>query len=665
MESASKLGLQLTTREEIKQSSILHLSVIPPDHGPRKPSAIICALDTSGSMNNPSNSEKVDHLSVLDLVKHAMKTMILTLNENDYLALVGFESKAYTLLGLTQMTEAGKKVALESVEAMTPNGGTNIWDALQTAIGMISSSSVCKSVNTSLWLFTDGEPNENPPGGIMTNLEKLLDKKSPPCVINTFGFGYSLDSKLLYGIAEIGNGIFCYLPDCNLVGTTFVNCLCNTLSTVAFKCSIEIASENANHVRCIGYPMENNKIEVGAVQYGQSRDFVIRFLPQPGKEPKFLVQVKTQDGTISSSISGYNCPDPVPAYLNYSRAVYNENLYNGLTQCELGKRDLTFLKNLEKIILSLPTKGHPKMKALLADLTGPTEADGRVAKAFSTAERVQRWGAHYVRSIIRAHQIQQCHNFKDPGVQVYGGKLFKELQLKADMVFCGLPPPVQSLKKQHDDLINLLKTIDPEAAALALTESNKAALVADAPSEPVDMQGYNDCSGGCFDAEGMVRLCDDRLKYVKDLVKNDEVVGKCGKAKVVCLVVFPVKKVMEYVEINKVKLTPKHPIKVGGVWRHPNDVKEIKKGYFEYIYNVVLDKNHVLEINGIEVVTLGHEKADNEVVEHQYYGTKKVVEDLRKVRGWEEGKVVIKRCKKVRDPLTGKVTALIQYHLVH
>lgn len=43
----------------------------------------------------------------------------------------------------------------------------------------------------------------------------------------------------------------------------------------------------------------------------------------------------------------------------------------------------------------------------------------------------------------------QANNFKDPGVQIYGGKLFQSLRDTADAVFLKLPPPKPTIKK-HD-----------------------------------------------------------------------------------------------------------------------------------------------------------------------------------------------------------------------
>lgn len=56
--------------------------------------------------------------------------------------------------------------------------------------------------------------------------------------INTFGFGYALDSQMLYDISALGDGYFGYIPDCTMVGTIFVNFLASSLSTAIKKLTI-------------------------------------------------------------------------------------------------------------------------------------------------------------------------------------------------------------------------------------------------------------------------------------------------------------------------------------------------------------------------------------------------------------------------------------------
>ena len=60
-------------------------------------------------------------------------------------------------------------------------------------------------------------------------------------------------------------------------------------------------------------------------------------------------------------------------------------------------------------------------------------------EAISRCDYYERWGKHYLPSLARAHQLQQCSNFKDPGVQDYGGVMFRAIQDAADSAFLSLP----------------------------------------------------------------------------------------------------------------------------------------------------------------------------------------------------------------------------------
>ena len=181
-----------------------------------------------------------------------------------------------------------------------------------------------------------------------------------------------------------------------------------------------------------------------------------------------------------------------------------------------------------------------------------------------------------------------CHNFKDPSVQLYGGDSFKHLQDEADNAFCSIPAPKPSIRPYPDTF---------QASA------------------PANMHNYLDYNAGCFDGEGIVMLSNGK-KRVKELVKGDLVVCGDGKlAKVVALITTKLKGEIEIVTLNEVKLTCWHPIRLNGEWKFPIEVKSPSKEHCDAVYNLVLDRNHIVVINDLEVVTLGHGFKDN-VVEH-------------------------------------------------
>ena len=58
------------------------------------------------------------------------------------------------------------------------------------------------------------------------------------------------------------------------------------------------------------------------------------------------------------------------------------------------------------------------------------------------------------------------------------------------------------------------------------------------------------------------------------------------------------------------------------------------------VVNFVLERSHVLMVDGLPCVTLGHGLADP-VVAHPFWGTAAVVDALRRCDGWDSGRVVL------------------------
>ncbi|CAF4208476.1 unnamed protein product, partial [Rotaria sordida] len=80
-----------------------------------------------------------------------------------------------------------------------------------------------------------------PPDGYLPALAEYKTKTNFTCSINTFGFGYNLDSKLLEDLAQVGNcGSYAFIPDGSFVGTIFVNAISNLLTTVATNLQLSI-----------------------------------------------------------------------------------------------------------------------------------------------------------------------------------------------------------------------------------------------------------------------------------------------------------------------------------------------------------------------------------------------------------------------------------------
>merc|ERR1719199_1862650 len=142
---------------------------------------------------------------MLDIVKHAVKTVIQTLGDEDRLSLAAFDHTTDTVFALGEMTPAGRAQATDALECLAPRGQTNLWGGLQAGLDALCAPDPDGADRTkSLLLLTDGQPNIKPPRGHEQEFRDYLDAHPDLTVaVNTFGFGNSLDSELLLDLATI------------------------------------------------------------------------------------------------------------------------------------------------------------------------------------------------------------------------------------------------------------------------------------------------------------------------------------------------------------------------------------------------------------------------------------------------------------------------------
>jgi len=172
-------------------------------------------------------------------------------------------------------------------------------------------------------------------------------------------------------------------------------------------------------------------------------------------------------------------------------------------------------------------------------------------------------------------------------------------------------------------------------------------------SVKINMSRFNSSSNPCF-ANGYVRMYDGTVKEIYDIKKGDKVkTYNQSHAEVICVIktIFTEKRT-PLVELPcGLRITPYHPVMISeNTWSFPCDIVQGKEQFCEAVYNFVLDKGHIIYLNGVASCTLGH-GLNQPVVQHPYFGTDRVVNDLKQLPGWDRGQIILRsgcmqRCDK-------------------
>mmetsp|Transcript_14356 Transcript_14356/g.21909 ORF Transcript_14356/g.21909 Transcript_14356/m.21909 type:complete len:728 (-) Transcript_14356:82-2265(-) len=607
-----------------------------------QPASIICVIDVSYSMSAAatmhSDAEGSACLSLLDVVKHATRTVIDTLSPKDRFGVIAYSNDANVILPLTYMTQQNKVDAWKRVRKLTPTGGTNLWDGLFKAMEMACME---EEDHAHIIVLTDGVPNIHPPRGELETLIRYKSKGKAANMrasISTFGFGYQLQSHLLRDIAEEGNGHYCFIPDSSFVGTVFVNATANILSTAlpASTLTIESTSEIEDLSGLNSTRVSNGMcFHLPPLIYGQTLDILVK---KKNKEAAdFQISLSDHDGIELSTTSQLNnsMNDRNDVSVAKARTRIVEFILSAQKQLSDDGSSATCSaveKNLKRLKEKIRDTTNASLKAMDQDL------DGQIREALSCMKFNRRWGKHYLLALSRAYVLQQCTNFKDPGVQIYETKKFALIRDESEELFCQLPPPAPSRPKT--------KNYSPVQS----------------------MTSYYNSSQPCF-SKGLVKLADGTKVDISQVRAGDLVLDDCDNpTRVVCMIKTKCENKREnLVELEGgVLVTPWHPVRLRGTekWTFPADLAPTKERECDAVHSFVLENGaKCLQIGSYDGISLGHSVVDDPIAMHPYFGSQKVVKDLSQMPGWSEGLVTFRPNPCSRDSVTKLITSFCKEYV--
>ncbi|CAN8301064.1 unnamed protein product [Cochlearia groenlandica] len=201
----------------------------------RAPVDLVTVLDSSGSMSGTK----------LELLKRAMCFVIQNLSPCDRLSIVSFSCKAHRNFPLRLMTETGKLEALQAVNALVSNGGTNIEMGVRKGARVLVERRF-KNPVSSIVLLSDGQDSYNsflsPNDSRIPDYKAYLPKETNGNYIpvHTFGFGSDHDASTMHSIAETSGGTFSFIESETVIQDAFAQCIGGLLSVVVQELCVKI-----------------------------------------------------------------------------------------------------------------------------------------------------------------------------------------------------------------------------------------------------------------------------------------------------------------------------------------------------------------------------------------------------------------------------------------
>lgn len=585
----------------------------------RKPLILYAVIDNSGSMSSGCGGRNAedDEFSRLDLVKHTLNTIISAMSDVDQISIIKFSTVAKSFAPLTRLIPAAKRSLMDRLESLVPEGQTNIWDGLRLAIDEISQlRGDDLNANVQVYLLTDGEPTITTPRSLPETVENYLRVKSlqVPIVFNTFGYGYSLDSRLLYDVAKLGKGSFGYIPDSSMVGTVFINALSNSLLPRRAE------------------------------------------LLQTSSTAQAAVQKVVQALTNALMVTGPGLPSPREVVQSLAR-----DMAELLTTTRAGEREsgevLTFLTDI------------------WLDCSPNTDASlGQVDKAVQDAY-FSHWGRHYLFSVLSAYENCVCINFKDKGMQHFRHQDFIVEQTRIENLFIELPPPKPSNTRGWTNPLNRSfagsssnsMASFPFGSPQALMSTTSSSMsMSSSPayvSRPTSsMSRFIDVHGGCFTHDVLVCIPSPSITNGFETVpfhslrKGDWVMSQAGWTRVEAIIRLrydnhqaPLYRIHG---LQHMLLTAYHPVLFpDGTTMFP--VELYQQGAAEmvmgssssdgYVYDVVLENRSILatpmtptssstadadSLATMAYVATWAHSCKLPKFEHDYFGSERIVQDV-------------------------------------
>jgi hypothetical protein len=617
----------------------LFVNIDTPNVDQRPPIDLVLCIDVSASMSaeatlKGSSNETIRHgISVLSLTVTAAKTILSSLNETDNISIVTYSSAARTLVKNVSCTPENKLLINMELDSLKVISNTNMWVGMVESLDILRATSV-PTKNKGIILLTDGVPNVVPPRGHEIMLERYFDQHNFRCMFSCYGFGYSLESDLLLSISSISGGDgYSFIPDASILGSVFINGLANILTTAVYKPTVTIQLSKGARFKTTG--QEYLEISVDSLKYGRSKNLI------------FDIDTSCCSGISGNKFSevtlilpdGKNITNGeiTKPRLNYMREqLLRYKIIDIINDCITLRRfnDMSYKDTIISLISTIKGSGEitDYIGNFLFDLEGQVKEALNMTSQGEKEDWFTKWGIHYLRSLQEAYSKEICNNFKDKGVSNFKGPIFESISDQISDIFDTIPPPKPD--------------IQPSPHTRRGGGVCRGGASAPSPAPLRSMSVYNNAGGGCCTGDSKVLMGNGQYINASSVKKGDRVIthefnennSKISIDTIECVVktIIDDSNLTDLVVLDNLKITPFHPIVNFKKWTFPSDIKAPEKVTCNALYTFVTKNRNSIVVEGYTYCTLGH-KITGEVIEHDFFGSDNVINDLKKINTYDSG----------------------------
>jgi hypothetical protein len=161
-----------------------------------------------------------------------------------------------------------------------------------------------------------------------------------------------------------------------------------------------------------------------------------------------------------------------------------------------------------------------------------------------------------------------------------------------------------------------------------------------------------------FTGNWLVNMPDSKTKLVRDIQPGDIIISRDAIneiAQIKCVLKLRINKYTIMTCLNGLNgINSNHPIYIdnNNEWIFPETYTNATYGAIpeQYVYNFILDNGHTINMQGgFNFACLGHGINKSPIIQHPYFGTNRIIDDLKDHDDWIKGYITLDNWNYVRN----------------